>query len=156
MRHPSVSISLVCYDWFWSLFLEASSPPCVSNTFGSWFRVWVRALSSCFLGQTRLDFVSLLHKHQSPPVSQTHLDSGSLSAYLSRIPICAHASVSSLVQTRLILVACLITSISLEPKWLRLTWIIPWRKLRRSLTTKILYRTCVSDVIRKHIEITSF
>ena len=33
---------------------------CVSNTFGSWFRVWVQASASCFLGQTRLVFGSLL------------------------------------------------------------------------------------------------
>ena len=60
--------------------LQASSPPCVSNTFGLWillririsfqlcvsntfglwFRVWVQASASCFLGQTRLDCGSLL------------------------------------------------------------------------------------------------
>ena len=33
---------------------------CVSNTYGLWFRVWVQASASCFLGQTRLDFGSLL------------------------------------------------------------------------------------------------
>ena len=33
---------------------------CVSNTFGLWFRVWVQASASCFLGQTRLDCGSLL------------------------------------------------------------------------------------------------
>ena len=63
----------------------------VSNTFGLCFRVWVQALSSCFLGQTRLDFWFLVvYKHQSPPVSQTHSDLGSSSAYThqSRIPIC--------------------------------------------------------------------
>ena len=40
--------------------LQASSPPCVSNTVGLWFRVWVQAFTSCFLGQTRLNFGSLL------------------------------------------------------------------------------------------------
>ena len=44
--------------------------------------------------------------------------------------VCVHASVNSpLFQTRLIMVACLFTSISLEPKWLRLTWIIPCKCL---------------------------
>ena len=33
---------------------------CVSNTLGLWFRVWVQAFASCFLGQTRFDFGSLL------------------------------------------------------------------------------------------------
>ena len=33
---------------------------CVSNTFGLWFRVWIQALSSWFLGLTRLHFGSLL------------------------------------------------------------------------------------------------
>ena len=33
---------------------------CVSNTNGLWFRVRVQASASCFLGQTRLDFGSLL------------------------------------------------------------------------------------------------
>ena len=42
------------------------------------------------------------------------------------ISVCAHGSVSSLVQTRLIMVACLFR---LEPKWLRLTWIIPCKCL---------------------------
>ena len=42
------------------------------------------------------------------------------------ISVCAHGSVSSLVQTRLIMVACLF---KLEPKWLRLTWIIPCKCL---------------------------
>ena len=83
---------------------------CVSNPFGLWFRVWVQALSSWFLGQTRLDFGSLF------------CTSISLHPCLKHIWIkdpCVHASVldpflctrirSSLVQTRLILVACLFT-----------------------------------------------
>ena len=44
--------------------------------------------------------------------------------------VCVHASVISLMfQTRLIVGACLLTSISLEPKLLRLTWIIPCKCL---------------------------
>ena len=47
-----------------------------------------------------------------------------------RFLFCVHASVNSfLFQTRLIMVACLFTSISLEPNWLRLTWIIPCKCL---------------------------
>ena len=104
-------VSTLCFKHVWNvdpcLRTRISFQHCVSNTFGLRFRVWVQAFASCFLGQTRLD-------------------KGSLSAYANAfrlwMSVCAHASVSSLVQTRLIMVACLFR---LEPKWLRLPWIIP-------------------------------
>ena len=57
---------------------------CVSNTYGLWFRVWVQASASCFLGQTRLDFGSLL---------------------------CTCISLHSCLKHVLIMIACLFTSI---------------------------------------------
>ena len=120
--------------------LQASSPPCVSNTFGLWillrtrisfqhcvsntfglwFRVWVQASASCFLGQTRLGFGSLLctsislhpclkHVWVKVPGLRTRISPQPCvsNAFGLWIPVCAHASVSSLGQTRLIMVACL-------------------------------------------------
>ena len=120
-------VSTLCLKHVWNVYpclrTRISFQHCVSNTFGLWFRVWVQASASCFLGQTRLVFGSLLctsirlHpcvKHDqikvlclrtciSPsPLFRMCLDCGSLSVH-------KHPS-SSLVQTRLILVACLLTS----------------------------------------------
>ena len=87
-----------------------------SNTYGLWFRVWVQASASCLLGHTRLDFG--LHpclKHVLIMVLvcvRISLQPCVSNVFGLLIPVCAHASVSSLVQTRLIMVACLFTSIS--------------------------------------------
>ena len=82
--HPSVSISLVCNDWLaykhqstalcqtrldcGPCCLQASSPPCVSNTFGMWILVCVHASVSRTVFQTRLDHGSVSgYKHLPPP-----------------------------------------------------------------------------------------
>ena len=58
------SVSTLSFNHVWNvdpcLRTRISFQHCVSNTFGLWFRVWVQASASCFLGQTRLDFGSLL------------------------------------------------------------------------------------------------
>ena len=105
--------------------LQASSPPCASK------HVW--NVDPCV--RTRISFPALCFKHvwiMVPclgtsiclllPWSNTFVSN----AFGLWISVCAHASVSSLVQTRLIMVACLFR---LEPKWLRLTWIIPCKCL---------------------------
>ena len=105
--HPSVSTSLDCNDWLaykhqstalcsntWFLAVyKHQSPPCVSNIF------WI--VVTCL--RTRISL--------QPCVSNTF---GLWSL------VCLQALVSiPLFQTRLIMVACLFTSISLEPKWPR-------------------------------------
>ena len=85
------------------------------------------------LVQTRLDIGSLfVYKHQSPALCFKHvwmwfpvcvrinLQPCVSNTFELRFLVCVRASVNSpFFQTRLIMVACLFTSISLEPKWLR-------------------------------------
>ena len=58
------SAPLLCLKHVWNVDpcsrTRISFQHCVSNTYGLWFRVWAQASASCFLGQTRLDFGSLL------------------------------------------------------------------------------------------------
>ena len=84
-----------CLD-YGSCCLQASFPPCFSNTFGRWILVDVHASVSCTVFHARwvIDSVSG-YKHLplppwsdtfgfwSPSVSPTRLDHGSLSAYAS-------------------------------------------------------------------------
>ena len=87
-----------------------------------WFLVCVHASVSSTVSQTRLDYGSVSGTRISPQPCVSN-------AFDLRFLVCVHASVSSLVQTRLMMVACMFTTISLEPKWLRLTWIIPCKCL---------------------------
>ena len=98
--------------------------PCVSNAFELWILVCVHASVSSLVIQTRLDGDSwCVYKHQFQLCQSPFLCSNTFGLWLL---VCVHATVNSpLFQTRLIVVACVLTSMSLEPKWLRVTWIIP-------------------------------
>ena len=124
--HPSVSNSCDC------------------NALFQYKHQSVALIQTCLVGgslfvykhrfQTRLNGDSLfVYKHLSPALCFKHvwIVVPCLSTCISLQPcvsntfdvrflVCVHASVNSpLFQTRLIVVACLFTSISLEPKWLR-------------------------------------
>ena len=119
-----------------SLCTSTGLSSCVSNTFDCGPLFVCKHLSQPWVSNTSdLRFLVFVHASVSGPVVWIVVPCLSTSICLQpwvsntfdvRFFFCVHASVNSpLFQTGLIMVACLFTSISLEPKWLRVTWINP-------------------------------
>ena len=106
-------VSTLCFKHVWNVYpclrTRISFQHCVFKNVGLWFRVWVQASASCFLGLNTFGFWFLVvYKHQTPPVSQN--------MFRLRFLVCVHASVPALCfECVWIVDPCLCTRIRLQP-----------------------------------------
>ena len=145
--HPSVSNSLDCNDWlaykhqptvcvqtrldYGSLlntsisFHPVFQKPCVSNTFELWILVCVHASVSSLVKPVWMGIP--FYKHQSPALP----DSSPVFKLVWIMVACPCTRICQqpFVSNTFVCGFCLLTNISLEPQWLRLTWIIPCKCL---------------------------